>query len=78
MILTKQWCKINHFAELTSKQDTEKYMDINDMDSNYVFSIHSDEEEIFPLTISEIAEAQLKDKALQQQIKSSKLVDQLI
>ncbi len=53
-------------------------MVINDMELNYVFAIRSDEEEIFPLTISEIAEEQLKDKALQQQIKSSKLVDQLI
>ncbi len=53
-------------------------MDIKDMDLNYVFAIHSDEEEMFPPTISEIAEEQHKDKALQQQIKSSKLVDQLI
>ena len=54
-------------------------MDINDMEINYVFATYSDEEKkIFPLTISEIVEEQLKDKALQQQIKSSKLVDQLI
>ena len=53
-------------------------MDINDMDLNYVFAIRSDEEEIIPLTISEISEEQLKDNALQQQIKSSKFVDQLI
>ena len=53
-------------------------MDINDMDLNFVFATHSAEEEIFPLTIIEIAEEQLKDKALQQQIKSRKLVDQLI
>ncbi len=46
-------------------------MDINNMDFNYVFAIHSDEEEIFPLTISEISEEQHKDEALQQQIKSS-------
>ncbi len=66
MILTKNWCKINHFAEPESKQNTG-----NDMDLNYVFAIHSDEEEIFPLTISEISEEQHKDEALQQQIKSS-------
>ena len=46
-------------------------MDINNMDFNYVFAIHSDEEEILPLTISEISEEQHKDEALQQQIKSS-------
>ena len=37
------------------------------MDINYVFANCSYEEEIFPLTVSEIAEEQLKDKALQQQ-----------
>ena len=37
------------------------------MDINYVFANRSDEEEMCPLTISEIAEEQLKDKALQQQ-----------
>ncbi len=78
MILTKKWCEIEHFPEPKSEQDIGNYMDINEMDLNYVFAIHSDEEEIFPLTISEIAEEQLKDKALQKQIKSSKLVDQLI
>ena len=42
-------------------------MDINDISLNYVFATYSDEEEeIFPLTISEIAGEQLKDKALQQ------------
>ena len=40
-------------------------MDINDMELNYVFATYGDEKEIFPLTISEIAEEQLKDKALQ-------------
>ncbi len=78
MILTKKWCKIEHFAEPKSEQDTGNYTDINDMELNYVFATYSDEEEIFPLTNGEIAEEQLKDKALQQQIKSSKLVDQLI
>ena len=35
------------------------------MNMNYVFANRSDKEEIFPLTISEVAEEQLKDKALQ-------------
>jgi hypothetical protein len=69
MILTKKWCKIEHFAEPESEQN---------MDVNYVFATNSDEEEIFPLTISEIAEEQLEDKALHQQKMSSKLVNQLI
>jgi hypothetical protein len=36
MILTKKRCKIEHFAEPESEQNLEKYMDINDMDLNYV------------------------------------------
>ena len=55
MILTKNWCEIEHFAEPENEQN---------MDINYVFANHSDEDGIFPLTISEISEEQLKDKAL--------------
>jgi hypothetical protein len=39
---------------------------------------YSDEEEIFPLTISEIAEEQLKDKSLQQHKVLMKLEETLI
>ena len=56
-----------------SQPENEQNMDIN-----YVFANHSDEEEIFPLTISEIEEEQLKDEALQQLKMSSKLEDHLI
>ena len=48
------------------------------IDIIYVFANHSDEEEIFPLTISEIAEERLKDKALQQQKVLMKLEETLI
>ena len=37
------------------------------MDWNYVFANHSDKKEIYPLTVSEIAEEQINDKSLQQQ-----------
>ena len=43
-----------------SEPENEQNMDIN-----YVFANCSDEEEIFPLTISEIAEEQLNNTALQ-------------
>ena len=58
MILPKRWCAI----EQSAQQDKEQNMDLN-----YVFANRSDKEEICPLTFSEIAEEQLKDKALQQQ-----------
>ena len=48
------------------------------MDINYVFANRSDEEDVFPLTISEIAEEQLKDKALHQQKVLMKLEETLI
>ena len=37
------------------------------MDLNHVFANRSDKEDIYPLTVSEIAEEQLKDKSLQKQ-----------
>ena len=58
MIRAKNWNAIDNFAEPVNEQI---------MDINYVLANCSDEEEIFPLTISEIAEEQLKDKSLQQQ-----------
>ena len=69
MKLTKNWCAIEQFAQ----PDNEQNMDIS-----YVFANRSDEEEIFPLAISEIAEEQLKDKALQQQKVLMKLEATLI
>ena len=48
------------------------------MDLNHVFANHSDKEEIYPLTVSEIAEEQTKDKGLQQQRRASKFEETLI
>ena len=50
MILTKNWCAIEQFAQ----PDNEQNLDIN-----YVFANRSDEEEICPLAVSEITEEQL-------------------
>ena len=69
MILTKKWCAIEQCAQPESEQN---------MDINYVFTNCSDEEEIYPLTISEIAEEPLKDTALQQQKVLMKLEKTLI
>ena len=60
MILTKNLGAIEQFAQPENEQN---------MDINHVFASRSDEEDIFPLTISEIAEEQLKYKALQQRKK---------
>ena len=59
MVLAKCWCAVENSHENSDQQNT--------MDLNHVFANHSDEEDIYPLTVSEIAEEQLKDKSLQQQ-----------
>ena len=57
MILTKSWCAIK--CSHNDNQDKQK------IDLNYVFAHRKDKEEIFPLTVKEIAKAQKKDKAIQ-------------
>ena len=47
------------------------------MNLNHVFANHSDKEEIYPLTVSEIAEEQTKDKSLQQ-LKDTSNVDETL
>ena len=48
------------------------------MELNQVFANHSDEEDIYPLTVREIAEKQIKDKDLQQQKVITKFEETLI
>ena len=47
MILTKRWCAVSNSHNNNSKSST--------MDLIHVFANHSDKEEIYPLTVSEIA-----------------------
>ena len=46
--------------------------------TNQAFANHRNKKEIYPLTVSEIAEEQIKDKALQQQKMMSKYEKNLI
>ena len=48
------------------------------MDLNQVFANRSDKEDIYPLTVREIAEEQIKDKNLQQQKLTTKFEETLI
>ncbi len=59
MVLAKCWCAVENSHENSNQMFT--------IDLNHVFTNCSDKEEIYPLTVSEIAEEQLKDKSLQQQ-----------
>jgi hypothetical protein len=54
MIRTKCWCR----AKRSHKNSQDKIF-------NYVFAHRNDDKEIYPLTVEEIAAAQLKDKAIQ-------------
>ena len=63
MTLTKPWCAVSNSHNINSKSST--------MDLLHVCANHSDKEEIYPLTVSEIAEQQAKDKGLQQQRRTS-------
>ncbi len=71
MMLTKCWCAFStHTIQSISINIT--------MDLNHVFANHSDKKEIYPLTVSEIAEEQTKDKSLQQLKITSKFEETLI
>jgi hypothetical protein len=54
MILTKYWCRTKCLQE-NSKDEI----------FNYVFAHCNDDKEIYPLTVKEIAKAQVKDKSIQ-------------
>ncbi len=58
MIVLKNWCKLdidsNTLDSYTNKHD----------DWNLVFAYHKEEDEIYPLTLTEIAGAQCKDQEL--------------
>ena len=57
MIFAKCWC--------TTEGSHNDSKDQQSMDLNYVFAHRNNEEEIFPLTVEEIAVAQKKDKSIQ-------------
>ena len=48
------------------------------MDINHLFANHSDEEDIYPPTVSEIAEEQRNDAALQKQNKTCNYEETLV
>ena len=57
MTFTKRWCHLNISAQKYSTQHHIESM-------NHVFANRSEDEEIFPITVREIAEEQQKDKAI--------------
>ena len=71
MTFTKRWCKVDHNAHnYSTKQHLESM--------NYVFANRSNEDEIYPLTVKEIAIEQQKDKSIRALTKEDKYETQLV
>jgi hypothetical protein len=58
MTVSKQWCELDIDSE-----HLDSYTDKHD-DWNLVFAHHKEEDKIYPLTLTEIAEAQRKNREL--------------
>ena len=71
MTFTKRWCRLDTGAHNYSATQHMESM-------NHVFANRSDDEEIFPITVKEIAEAQKKDKTILNLCNKEKLQTLLI
>jgi hypothetical protein len=58
MRVSKNWCKLD-----IDSDNLDSYSDKHD-DWNLMFAHHEEEEEVYPLTLTEIADAQRKDQEL--------------
>jgi hypothetical protein len=58
MSVTKKWCEL-----YIDSDNLDSYTDKHD-DWNLVFAHHKEEDKIYPLTLTEIADAQRKDREL--------------
>ncbi len=58
MTVSKIWCELD-----IDSDNLDSYTDKHD-DWNLIFAYHEEEEEVFPLTLTEIADAQRKDQEL--------------
>jgi hypothetical protein len=65
MTFTKCWCALNEDMHTDSTKQHVQSM-------NHVFANHSEDDEIFPITVKEIAEEQQQDKKLKALVKRDK------
>jgi hypothetical protein len=70
MTVSKKWCKLD-----INSDNLDSYTDKHD-DWNLVFAHHEEEEEVHPLTFTEIADAQHKDRELKAYFKINAIVPQ--
>jgi hypothetical protein len=70
MTVSKNWCKLD-----IDSDNLGSYTDKHD-DWNLVFAHHKEEEELYPLTLTEIADAQHKDQELKAYFKKNAIMSQ--
>jgi hypothetical protein len=70
MMVWKKWCKLD-----INSDNLDSYAIKHD-DWNLVFAHHEEEEEVYPLTLTEIADAQRKDQELKAYFKKNAIMPQ--
>ncbi len=65
MTVSKKWCKLD-----SDSDNLDSYTNKHN-DWNIVFAHHEEEDEIYPLTLTEIADAQRKDQELKDYLKKN-------
>jgi hypothetical protein len=70
MTVSKNWCKLDFDSD-----NLDSYTNKHD-DWNLVFAHHEEEEEVYPLTLTEIADAQRKDQELKAYFKKNTIMPQ--
>jgi hypothetical protein len=70
MMVVKKWCKLD-----IDSDNLESYTNKHD-DWNLVFPHHKEEEEVYPLTLTEIVDAQRKDQELKAYFKKNTIMPQ--
>ncbi len=65
MTVSKKWCKLD-----IDSYNLDSYTNKHD-DWNLVFVHHKEKEEVYPLTLAEIADAQRKDQELMAYLKKT-------
>jgi hypothetical protein len=70
MMVSKKWCKLD-----IDSDNLDSYTNKHD-DWNLVFTHHKEEEEVYPLTLTEIADAQRKDHELKAYLKTNAIMPQ--
>ena len=68
MMVSKNWCKLD-----IDSDNLDSYTDKHD-DWNLMFAHHKEEEEVYPLTLTEIADAQHKDQELNAYFKKNAIM----